>query len=103
MCIDDITAVMVDVSKDNEGEIDFITQDSVNVQKDFTPEDLCILKTMFLELEKAVDDIKITKRDEGETFPGGYIFELFGKAEVNNTNLQRFRKFAIVTSILFFS
>ncbi|XP_047352606.1 regulator of telomere elongation helicase 1 homolog [Vespa velutina] len=88
MCIDDITAVMVDISKDNETEIDFMMQDSVNVQKDFTPEDLCILKTMFLTLEKAIDDIKITKQDEGETFPGGYIFELFGKAELTHGKEQ---------------
>lgn len=53
-------------------------------QKDFTAEDLCILKSMFLELEKAIDGIEIKKRDEGETFPGGYIFELLEKAEVGS-------------------
>ncbi|KAI4490712.1 hypothetical protein M0804_003656 [Polistes exclamans] len=49
MCIDEITAVMTNIStenKDNESEIDFLSQDSINVQKDFTPEDLCILKTI---------------------------------------------------------
>ncbi|XP_014606686.1 PREDICTED: regulator of telomere elongation helicase 1 homolog [Polistes canadensis] len=87
MCIDEITAVMTNIStenKDNESEIDFLSQDSINVQKDFTPEDLCILKTMFLELEKAIDDIKITKQDEGDTLPGGYIFELLSKAELTH-------------------
>lgn len=63
-----------------QGEIAFET--AGGSQKDFTPEDLCILKSMFLEFEKAIDGIEIKKREEGETFPGGYIFDLLEKAEV---------------------
>lgn len=50
--------------------------------KDFTKDDLCLLKPMFLEFEKAIDNIELTKREEGRTFPGGFIFELLAKAEV---------------------
>lgn len=82
MCIDEITSVMEDISKDLERENDFSTDESA--QKDFTPEDLCILKTMFLALEKAIDNIQLSKPMEGETFPGGFIFELLGKAELTH-------------------
>lgn len=81
MCIDEVTAVMRDMAKDSE-QNDFLSENIV--QKDFTAEDLCILKAMFLELEKAVDSIELKNRNEGDTFPGGYIFELLEKIEVGN-------------------
>lgn len=49
--------------------------------KDFSVDDLCILKAMFLELEKAIDAIPITKQD-GETLPGEFMLELMGKADL---------------------
>lgn len=73
---------MKDVAKQEEqAEITYEYSNSP-AQKDFSAEDLCILKAMFLELEKAVDSIVITKREEGETYPGGYIFEILEKADV---------------------
>lgn len=80
MCIDEITGVMQDMAKNAELQIDLLTENGV--QKDFTAEDLCILKAMFLELEKAIDSIELKNRNEGDTFPGGFIFELLEKAEV---------------------
>lgn len=72
---------MKDIVKDADLENDFLSEN--NVQKDFTAEDLYILKTMFLELEKAIDSIELKNRNEGDTFPGGFIFELLEKVEVN--------------------
>ncbi|XP_078049621.1 regulator of telomere elongation helicase 1 isoform X2 [Augochlora pura] len=83
MCIDEITAVMQDMAN-NTQENDFTTENLGNVQKDFTADDLCILKAMFLELEKAIDDIKIVNCDEGDTYPGSYIFELLEKAQITH-------------------
>jgi len=80
MCIDEVTAVMQDMTKESDQQNDFLSEN--NVQKDFTAEDLCILKAMFLELEKAIDSIELKNRNEGDTFPGGYIFELLEKIEV---------------------
>ena len=54
----------------------------IPVPKDFSADDLCILKAMFLELEKGIDQIEL-KKVEGETFPGSFIFELLEKADVN--------------------
>lgn len=86
MCIEEVTAVMQDMTKDDL-QNDFLSDN--NVQKDFTAEDLCILKAMFLELEKAIDSIELKNRTEGDTFPGGYIFELLEKAEVTNPFNQK--------------
>lgn len=72
---------MKDIVKDADLENDFLSEN--NGQKDFTAEDLYILKTMFLELEKAIDSIELKNRNEGDTFPGGFIFELLEKVEVN--------------------
>ncbi|XP_076749347.1 regulator of telomere elongation helicase 1 isoform X1 [Xylocopa sonorina] len=88
MCIDEITTVMEDMAKDIEQQDDFLAENAANIQKDFTADDLCILKAMFLELEKAIDAISIVKRDEGDTHPGGYIFELLEKAQITHGKEQ---------------
>ncbi|KAK0079878.1 hypothetical protein PV325_000708 [Microctonus aethiopoides] len=86
LCIDEITSVMKTMSEEEtNNEIDFNFDSSNDVQKDFTPEDLCLLKSIFLAFEKAIDDI-ILKKNDGETFPGGYIFELMEKAEITHGN-----------------
>ncbi|XP_076624502.1 regulator of telomere elongation helicase 1 isoform X2 [Colletes latitarsis] len=87
MCIDEITAVMEDMANNVE-QNDLFMENSGNVQKDFTADDLCILKAMFLELEKTIDSIKINKRDVGDTLPGGYIFELLEKAQLTHGKEQ---------------
>jgi hypothetical protein len=51
-------------------------------QPDFSPEELCILKTMFLEMEKAIDDIPV--ESGGSTFDGAFIIDLLAKADVCN-------------------
>ncbi|OXU25960.1 hypothetical protein TSAR_015750 [Trichomalopsis sarcophagae] len=81
VCIDEITHVMKDMANETNDQ-DFLSEGSNAAQKDFSAEDLCILKAMFLELEKAIDSIQITKRDEGDTYPGGYIFEILEKADI---------------------
>lgn len=83
MCISEITHAMTDIDKEmSDDKSDFTTEGANAVQKDFTPEDLMILKTMFLKLEEAVDAIVIKNKTEGETKPGGYIFELLESAQV---------------------
>lgn len=63
-----------------------------NVPKDFTADDLCLLKTMFMVIEKAVDDIKLTGNDSKKSavFPGSYIFSILEKASVNNVLFYKF-------------
>lgn len=81
LCIEEITHVMRSFSENPE-ELD-TTVDNPQ-PKDFTCEDLCVLKEMMLALEKAIDEINVGS--EGSTFPGGYIFELLAKAEIQDHN-----------------
>nr|CAD7194019.1 unnamed protein product [Timema douglasi] len=82
LCIADITQVMADILEKGKNGPDFSGGDSSG-PKDFTPNDLCLLKIMFLELEKAIDGIFVGP--EGSTYPGSYIFEILEKAEVHVT------------------
>ncbi|XP_050665196.1 regulator of telomere elongation helicase 1 homolog [Leptidea sinapis] len=82
LCIDEITHVMRSFSDNTEENLD-ITMDT-NQPKDFSCDDLCVLKEMMLELEKAIDTIEVAS--EGSTFPGGFIFELLAKAEIRDHN-----------------
>lgn len=91
LCIDEITHVMRSFGEAaaNEEQMD-MTVDSQ--PKDFTCDDLCVLKEMMLALEKAIDEIAIGY--EGTTYPGGFIFELLSKAEVRDHN-----QMAVITLI----
>jgi len=54
--------------------------------RDFNQDDLCLLKTMFLEFEKAIDDIAVSA--EGTTYPGQFIYEVLGKADVTASKVS---------------
>ncbi|KAL0841701.1 hypothetical protein ABMA28_013973 [Loxostege sticticalis] len=82
LCIDEITHVMRSFSENTEEQLDSTVDN--NQPKDFTCEDLCVLKEMMLSLEKAIDEINVGS--EGTTFPGGFIFELLAKAEIKDHN-----------------
>ncbi|XP_014223944.1 regulator of telomere elongation helicase 1 homolog [Trichogramma pretiosum] len=83
VCIDEITYVMEAMAKEEENPPDFNSEEADKmVAKDFTCDDLVVLKAMFLELEKAIDAIQIKNREEGDTYPGGYMFELLAKADL---------------------
>lgn len=81
LCIDEITRVMRTFGETSAEELDMTLETQ---PKDFTCDDLCILKEMMLALEKVIDEIHVGT--EGTTYPGGYIFELLGKAEIKDHN-----------------
>lgn len=65
-----------EVEQNNIGEI--------NLPKDFTEQDLIWLKTIFLEIEKKIDNIPLTPSGDKKsaTFAGSYIFNILEAAEV---------------------
>lgn len=83
LCIDEITHVMRTFGESTNEDLMDITVDN-SQPKDFTCDDLCVLKEIMLALEKSIDEIEIGK--EGSTFPGGFIFELLAKAEIKDHN-----------------
>ncbi|GBP43640.1 Regulator of telomere elongation helicase 1 homolog [Eumeta japonica] len=80
--IDEITHIMRSFVEGNEEQVD-ITLDN-SQPKDFTCDDLCVLKEMLLALEKAIDEVNVSS--DGTTFPGQFIFELLSKAEIHDHN-----------------
>lgn len=77
-CIDDLTHVMKDMTKNS----DIGLETGNDVKRDFTIDDLALLKEMLLNLEKTVDEVEVPKPQDGATFPGSYMFELLKKANV---------------------
>lgn len=53
-----------------------------NLPKDFTADELILLKTIFMIIEKAIDEIELPDK-KSKTFPGSYIFDILKKAEVS--------------------
>uniref|UniRef100_A0A1B0F9W0 Helicase ATP-binding domain-containing protein n=1 Tax=Glossina morsitans morsitans TaxID=37546 RepID=A0A1B0F9W0_GLOMM len=78
MAIDDTTHIMAAI-KASGSEV----QDCEDESKDFTLDDLTLLKEMLLELEKAIDEIAVENKIEGVTLPASYIYDLLGKANLN--------------------
>ncbi|KAB7494881.1 Regulator of telomere elongation helicase 1-like protein [Armadillidium nasatum] len=80
LCIDDVTHVMEKLQELSESNLG--SSENALIPEDFSPEDLYILKTIFLELEKAVDEISLPADGTGVTYPGSYMFDLLQKAEI---------------------
>lgn len=74
LAIDEVTTVMKRLSEE------ILSFD--DTPKDFSADDLCILKQMLLDLEKALDDTKVIST--GVTFEGTFIFEMLNKVQVRN-------------------
>ncbi|XP_044748061.1 regulator of telomere elongation helicase 1 homolog isoform X2 [Coccinella septempunctata] len=62
--------------------------DDENTSRDFSADDLIILKQILLDLEKELDAITLSKNPEGTTFGGNFIFELLTKAGIKQENHQ---------------
>ncbi|XP_068158803.1 regulator of telomere elongation helicase 1 homolog [Drosophila tropicalis] len=80
MAIEDVTHIMrIFTSADSQ---DF----SGDEPKDFTLDDLTLLKEMLLELEKAIDGVVVDNLSEGTTYPASYMYELLAKANFTYGN-----------------
>ena len=76
LCIEEVTEVMKVISDDS---VNYINSD---VPKDFSADELCVLKDMLLKLEKVLDEINVPNPTEGVTFGGDYIFDILEQANV---------------------
>jgi hypothetical protein len=65
---------------ENRDSVEELWQIGATTRPDFSAEELFLLKTMFLELQKAIDDIPV--RSGGWAFHGNFIIGLLVKAEV---------------------
>lgn len=52
--------------------------------REFSDEDICVLKTLFLEIEKIIDGIELSNSTNDKKMEGSYIFRLLQGADVCN-------------------
>ncbi|KAH8281240.1 hypothetical protein KR018_001377 [Drosophila ironensis] len=81
MAIEDVTHIMKVFAS---GEAQDLAQG--DEPKDFTLDDLTLLKEMLLELEKAIDGVSVDNPSEGTTYPASMIYDLLGKANFTYGN-----------------
>lgn len=84
IAIEDVSSVLVPMIE-NGGSMPLSMNAGNDEEKDFTTDDLVLLKEIFLNLEKVIDEIpmKSSLPGSGETFEGGFIFALLEKANVS--------------------
>ncbi|XP_022191793.1 regulator of telomere elongation helicase 1 homolog [Nilaparvata lugens] len=89
VCITEVTHVMKDFHEQMESRT--FGFDDQSVAKDFSAEDLCLLKTLFTELEDVIDavDIQTERVDDnsGAAFPGSYILDILARVEITPERL----------------
>ncbi|XP_063237440.1 regulator of telomere elongation helicase 1 homolog isoform X1 [Bacillus rossius redtenbacheri] len=84
LAITEITQIMEEYAVIMSSNSEVTSEEGVI--RDFSPDDLCIMKTMFLEVEKAIDDITVA--GDGSTYPGSFMFDLLGKVELTPGKAQ---------------
>ncbi|EDV92365.1 GH24089 [Drosophila grimshawi] len=82
IAIEDVTHIMKIFTSSSD------SQDTAGPDepKDFTIDDLTLLKEMLLELEKAIDGVIVDNKADGATYPASYMYELLGKANFTHGN-----------------
>lgn len=51
--------------------------------REFSDDDICVLKALFLEVEKVIDNIELTNSTNDKKMEGSYIFKLLQGADVS--------------------
>ncbi|XP_017136485.1 regulator of telomere elongation helicase 1 homolog [Drosophila miranda] len=80
MAIEDVTHIMKVFTSGESQEA------GGDEPKDFTLDDLTLLKEMLLELEKAIDAVVVDNPTDGTTYPASLMYELLGKANFTYGN-----------------
>ncbi|KAL3265782.1 hypothetical protein HHI36_009980 [Cryptolaemus montrouzieri] len=80
LAIEEVTVAMKKLTEEP------IMFDDEDIPKDFSAEDLIVLKQMLLDLEKEFDVVPINTGPEGTSFGGLFIFELLEKAGIKDGN-----------------
>ncbi|KAH8266752.1 hypothetical protein KR026_000071 [Drosophila bipectinata] len=81
IAIEDVTHIMKAFASDSPQDM------AGDEPKDFTVDDLMLLKEMLLELEKAIDAVVVDNPIEGATYPASMIYDLLGKANFTYGNV----------------
>lgn len=88
LCCEDITHIMEMLDKDQE----FLTMGDDNSETDFDLEDLGKAKQLVLNVETEIDAINVVTSAGGIHMSGSHIFEILGKAGLDNETFPIYEK-----------
>uniref|UniRef100_A0A182N072 Regulator of telomere elongation helicase 1 homolog n=1 Tax=Anopheles dirus TaxID=7168 RepID=A0A182N072_9DIPT len=86
LAIEDTTGIIKSMT-DAGGASAFDTDDDGD-KKEFTLDDLCLLKEILLNVEKAIDELPTVFSQSSTTHPGNYIYSLLEKANITFGNVN---------------
>lgn len=55
--------------------------------REFSDDDICVLKALFLEIEKVIDGIELNNSTNDKKMEGSYVFRLLQSADVSKACL----------------
>lgn len=67
----------------DEKNTEFSTEPIQLKPREFSDDDICVLKALFLEIEKVIDGIELSSSTNDKKMEGSYIFKLLQGADVS--------------------
>lgn len=73
------------------------TQEPIQLRpREFSDDDICVLKALFLEIEKVIDGIELTNSTNDKKVEGSYIFKLLQSADVSIYNQKKLSYYLLI-------
>ncbi|XP_027854440.2 regulator of telomere elongation helicase 1 homolog [Aphis gossypii] len=91
LCIDAVTDVMKQLY--DEKNTEFSAEPTQLKPREFSDDDICVLKALFLEIEKVIDGIELTNGTNDKKMEGSYVFKLLQGADITPSNMSKFISF----------
>jgi len=67
----------------DEKNTEFSTEPIQLKPREFSDDDICVLKALFLEIEKVIDGIELSSSTNDKKMEGSYVFKLLQGADVS--------------------
>lgn len=67
----------------DEKNTEFSAEPTQLKPREFSDDDICVLKALFLEIEKVIDGIELTNGTNDKKMEGSYVFKLLQGADVS--------------------
>ncbi|XP_015368271.1 PREDICTED: regulator of telomere elongation helicase 1 homolog, partial [Diuraphis noxia] len=91
LCIDAVTDIMKQLY--DEKNTEFSTEPIQLRPREFSDDDICVLKALFLEIEKVIDGIELSSSTNDKKMEGSYVFKLLQGADITPSNMSKFITF----------
>ncbi|VVC45636.1 Hypothetical protein CINCED_3A003007 [Cinara cedri] len=91
LCIDAVTDIMKQLYDEKTTQF---SEEPIQLRpREFSDDDICVLKALFLEIEKVIDGIELSNSTNDKKMEGSYVFRLLQGADINPSNMSKFISF----------